>query len=118
MLAVCAHAQAKPAALSVLEVSRRSEGLNGKVVRVTGIVRHCQRLSCALLSPTNENHFLSIGRSDAFDRDVRRVLGHEIVIEATLDDRCVVDFDHNIIPICGDRSNSLANPVLIWPKTK
>jgi len=118
MLAACASAQARPVALSVLDVSRQSEALNGKVIRVTGVVRDCQRLSCALLSPTDARHFLSIGNSDAFDRSIRRVLGREIVIEATLNNRCVVDFDHDVIPICGDRSDSLANPVLIWPRAK
>jgi hypothetical protein len=118
VLLACASAQARRAPLSVLEVSRQSGVLNGKVIRVTGIVRNCQRLSCALLSPVNEQHFLSIGKSDSFDRAVQRVLGREIVIEATLNDRCVADFDHGVIPICVDRSNSLANPVLIRPRVK
>jgi hypothetical protein len=104
--------------LSVHELSQQREALNGKVVRVAGVVKHCQRLSCALEAPDNERYFVSIGKSDAFDRTVQHVLGREIVVEATLDDSCVVDFDHDISPVCGDRSNSLANPVLIWPSTK
>ena len=118
MLAGCTTLSAKPTALSVYEVGKQNEALNGKTIRVVGVVRHCQRLSCALESPTNERHFISIGTSKTFDHAVKGLLGREIIVEATLDNGCVVDFDQGVIPICGDRSNSLVNPVLIWPKTK
>ena len=116
ILSACATLPAKPAALSVHEVSQQQDALNGKVIRVSGVVRHCQRLSCALISPTNKLHFISIGNSETFDQDIRQHLNREVVVEGMLDSRCVNDFDLGDYAVCADRPDSLANPSLVWPK--
>ena len=118
LLTTCASLPAKSPTLSVLEVSRQRDALDGKVIRVGGLVRNCQRLSCALVSPTNERHYISIGRSESFDRDIQHALNREVVVEGRLNQSCVNDFDHDSLALCSDRPNSLANPALVWPKIR
>ncbi|HKR24869.1 MAG TPA: hypothetical protein VJS15_06385 [Allosphingosinicella sp.] len=115
-LAACAAPQgASGTALSVVEVIDGQRELIGRRVVIRGVLSACERLSCALLGEdrNGRERFLSIGRSDAFDAAARRHAGRTVEIEARLTDTCLPSPDPDVIPVCADRSSTLADPVFI-----
>ena len=116
VLAGCATMKQPADTLSVYEVAKRHAELDGKIIRVRGVVKYCQHLSCVLYSTDNRDHFLSLGTSPSFDDAIDLHLGHEVVVEATLNDDCVQDFDTGVIVMCSDRSDTLHNARIVWPR--
>ena len=121
-LAACATVGSHSSALTVSEVWQRHVELDGKVVRVTGVVTRCQRLGCSLRESTQPNaRSLGIGTSADFDREVQPLLGGPIVVEGRLDadclhvaaDRAYGEHGRTDIQICSDRASMLKEPVLV-----
>ena len=106
------------------EVYRDYKELNGKRIRVAGYVRYCEPRSCAIgdepYDPADPGGgaSLSIGsdRDRKFDRRAKRLVGRRIVMEGTLDTRCLLglvgDVDAEVV-ICADRAEMLKAPKLI-----
>lgn len=103
------------AALSVIEVIDGQEDLIGRRVVIRGVLSECQRLSCVLVGEdgNGRERFLSIGSSAAFDAAARSHSGRTVEIEARLTDVCLPVPDPDVIPVCADRSSTLADPVFI-----
>ncbi len=109
--------------LTVAEVWRQHGALDGQVIRVSGVVLKCERLSCSLRSDLGpDSRGLSLGSSDSFDRAIQSRLGQPVVIEARLNARCLhARADHKsvehgspgIIVVCSDRANELVDPRLV-----
>jgi hypothetical protein len=120
VLAACASTQGtadRPSgtALSVVAVIHGQRELIGQRIVIRGVLSECNRLSCVLLGEreNGRERFLSIGYSVAFDAVARRHSGRTVEVEARLTDVCLQDPDPRIIPVCADRSDTLADPVFI-----
>ena len=102
-------------ALSVIDVILGQQDLIGRRLVVRGVLSECERLSCGLLGEdrNGREQRLSIGSSASFDAAARRHSGRTVEIEARLTDRCLPLPDSDSIPVCADRSSTLADPVFI-----
>lgn len=105
--------------LTVEEVIKWHEALDGQVFRIKGRVTRCQPYSCALLSLTNDQKALSLGGSDMFDREVSAFENAAtlVEVEGRVSRTC---FDHTADPghpkvtvVCLDRADEIQHPRLI-----
>ncbi len=115
-------AAARLPGLTVGDVWKQHGSLDGQVVRVSGVVNKCAGFSCALReNPSPTARTLSLGSSDTFDRAIQSRLGRPVVVEGTLDARCLHaradrhsgDHDPSKVYICTDRAPELRNPRLV-----
>src|SRR5687768_5077507 len=80
----------QPNTLTIGEVWFRHHELDGKPIRVRGIVTRCQSLGCPLQESTDRNSkWLGIGSSKSFDRRMSKLLGKEVVVEGRLRADCL-----------------------------
>jgi hypothetical protein len=108
--------------LTVTDVWARYLELDGKLIRVKGVVTNCKPRGCMLeVQAGDTSKWLGIGASRRFDQQVQRFLGKPIIVEARLDTTClrpliesprVVDGQVEEV-VCVDRVSMLREPVLI-----
>ena len=115
-----ATAAADPPALTIEEVVARHDELDGQGIRVRGWLTACEPLSCRISAGPNrqDRPHLSIGGSETFDAAVENLIGRQIVLDATLDPKCLHIQVDDPPPegkafICTDRAPVLANPALV-----
>ncbi|UIP06731.1 hypothetical protein LY632_13810 [Erythrobacter sp. SDW2] len=96
---------------TVSEVVDHSSELEGQRINVIGTLSDCQPLSCSLRAA--DGYWLSIGKSDEFDYAAERFRGQEVVVAATFTGKCVSDPKAEIIAVCTDRSETLADPKIL-----
>lgn len=114
-VATAAAGQPLGDALSVYQVIAGQSELKGKRVVIQGRISECHRQSCVLFGddPQGLERFLSIGRSASFDVAVRGLGGRTVEIEARVQADCMPFADPEILPVCADRSDTLADPKLV-----
>ena len=96
---------------TVSEVVDGSAELKGQRINVVGTLSDCQPLSCGLRAAGG--YWLSIGSSDEFDIAAERFRGQEVVVAATFTGKCVTKPKSELIAVCGDRSETLADPKIL-----
>jgi hypothetical protein len=125
LLLGCAAAPLQGAALSVGDVWQKHHELEGRLVRVHGVITRCEPLGCMLRESRDGSKWLGVGESENFDDHAARYLGKPIVVEGRLRSDCLhayadppeVTQPHGEFQgvICTDRSGMLLNPRLIGP---
>ena len=125
VLASCATTASAEQPLTVSEVWLRHHELNGKMIRVQGVVMECKPLACPLQESADDKwKWLGIGTSKIFDKAVVPYLGKPIVVEGRLRADCLhimADSKQNIPNehgdvvdiVCTDRASMIVNPQLI-----
>lgn len=109
----------EPNVMSVDEVLKHHDVLDGKLIRVRGWLTLCESLSCQISAkPSKKSPYLSIGSSNAFDENAARLVGTVVVVEAVLDTRCLrsrigANRAKEEMVICLDRADELQNPQFI-----
>lgn len=115
-------APAKGSAYSIREVWKNHVALDGRVIRVRGVVKNCYALSCSLLEHGGRGaRRLGIGTSKQFDRAIQSRLGLPVTVEGRFDARCLHAFadrefgDHgrDELVVCTDRASMLHDPKLV-----
>jgi len=108
--------------MSVSEVLRRHDELDRRTIRISGVVRRCTRISCALSDPNEPSAFLGIAPSRSFDRQIKRWIGRPVTVEARLDADCLhylldkpEDRTDDVL-LCGDRAGDLDDPRIVLPR--
>lgn len=125
LLTGCVTAQSGTSALTVSDVWAKHHELDGKMIRVQGVVTRCYRLGCQLYqSAGDQSKWLGIGTSDSFDEAVASYLGKRIIVEGRLRADCLhvmadpeeqthrPDGEVNVI-ICTDRASMIMQPQLV-----
>lgn len=104
----------------VRDVVRNSNKLDGKVIRVVGIVYRCQQLGCDLLDAKKPAEFgFGLGTNPGFDEEVRLNLRKKIIVEGQVDATCLHQGERSLptgqteMIICTDRASVLKNPKLV-----
>jgi len=117
-----AAALARLPGYTVGEVWKNHVALDGKIIRVSGVVTHCELLGCSLLENVGpDSKSLSIGGSDKFDSAIQSRLGMPVVIEGRLDATCLHGMadrkfgQHGVkdVIICTDRASMLEDPRIV-----
>ena len=125
LLTGCVTAQPASSALTVADVWARHHALDGKVIRVRGVVAECYSLGCELYqSADDRSKWLGIGTSDTFDAAVQSYLGKQIVVKGLFRADCLhaladpanqthrADGELTVV-ICTDRADMIINPQLV-----
>jgi hypothetical protein len=95
--------------LSVPRVIAQHKGLNGKKVRVLGWIIGCGRYDCELFDTSDGGAKVSLGRSQEFDKAVKRAGGVlQVIVEGTIDRTC---FEPSMA--CLDRPDQIRDPSLV-----
>nr|WP_294849926.1 hypothetical protein [uncultured Sphingomonas sp.] len=122
LVVLASSASARMPGYTVTEVWKNHVALDGKVIRVSGVVGRCRGLDCTLLeNHSKEARRLGIGRSEDFDRTIQSRLGQIVVIEAKFDATCLHaaadmafgDHGKSDTVICLDRAPVLSNPRIV-----
>jgi hypothetical protein len=122
LLLLATGAPARLPGLTVTEVWKQHDALDGQVVRVSGVVTRCAVLSCSLReNPSPSARGLGIGPSQRFDADIQSRLGQPVVIEGVFDaaclharaDRASGNRQARDIVVCTDRAPELRDPRLV-----
>ena len=108
------------APLTVREVVEQYEQLDGKIVRVVGVVYGCQMLGCSLLDAGHPRDYsFGLGTAPGFDEQMRLHLRKRIIVEGRLDATCLHTGETKLpngqigVIICTDRASVLKDPKLI-----
>ena len=116
-------APAKPPAFSIREVWEHHAALDGKLIRVRGVVTNCRPLGCSLREHGSKGaRHVAIGTSADFDRRIQSRLGELVTVEGRFDATCLHgqadrDFPHGPaseqVVVCTDRASMLHKPELV-----
>lgn len=123
ILASCATVVTGPRPLSISEVWARHHELDGKQIRVQGVIVRCERLGCPI-QETADPHSkgLGIGTSAEFDEQALRNLGKTFVVEGKFDAECLhVRADEDVqkasedelFVVCTDRASMIIDPRIV-----
>jgi hypothetical protein len=125
LLTGCVTAQPETSALTVADVWARHHELDGKMIRVQGVVTRCYNLGCQLYPSANDqSKWLGIGSSDTFDDAVQPFIGKRIIVSGRLRADCLhasADPDNHLraedgqpnFVICTDRASMIMAPQLV-----
>ena len=120
LLSGSASAEPVGDALTVADVWQRHHELDGRIVRVSGVVTRCYRYGCNLLASMSENaKWIGMGGTAEFDQTIQPLLGKQIVVEGRLDARCLhasadEKYPANLdVVVCSDRASVLTDPKLV-----
>ena len=121
LVAACVAAPTADRPLTVSEVWARHHELDGKLIRVEGVIEQCYRLGGPLkesLGP--EAKHLNVGTSESFDVAVQQFVGKRIVVAGRLRTDCMhvsADEDRGerdgSVIICTDRASMIMNPRIV-----
>jgi hypothetical protein len=108
MLAQMAPEPAEPAPITttIAAIRANPKKFDGQVVRLSGWVNRCQRLSCriderAASGPDGPGDHLSIGENQKFDDTVKGLIPTHVEFDARFDAKCLTDV------VCTDRAPEL-----------
>ena len=106
----CVVGPVATAPLTVSEVHANARELIGREITVTGQLTRCLPRGCAI---TEGEDGLGIGASPEFDKSVATLGGQKVIIRAVFTGRCFDFEDDDIISVCMDRGDALADPILL-----
>ncbi|HEY1142576.1 MAG TPA: hypothetical protein VGE68_00935 [Sphingomicrobium sp.] len=103
-----APAPVKPVPTTIAAIRSDPKKFNGQVVRLTGWVNQCQRLSCGIeerpaSDPKGAGQRLSIAGDAKFDRTIVPLLPTYVEFDARVDTGCLVSPAGDTIMVCADR---------------
>ena len=101
--------EVKPISATIAAIRSNPRKYNGQVVRLTGWVNSCQRLSCGInerpaSDPKGAGDGLSIGDDAKFDQTIAPLLPTYVEFDARFDARCLIHSQGNEIVVCTDRA--------------
>lgn len=101
--------EVKPISATIAAIRSNPRKYDGQVVRLTGWVNSCQRLSCGInerpaSDPKGAGDGLSIGDDAKFDQTIAPLLPTYVEFDARFDARCLIHSQENEIVVCTDRA--------------
>jgi hypothetical protein len=103
---VAASAEPKPIATTIAAIRANPKRFDGQVVRLSGWLNRCQRLSCSIDERSATSHggageHLSIGSNQKFDDTIRPLLPTYVEFDARVNAACLT------AEVCIDRGPEL-----------
>ena len=122
LLLLGSPALARMPGYTVSEVWKDHVALHGQIIRVSGVLTRCERLSCSLRENIGPDaRSLGLGSSDRFDDEIQSRLGMPLVIEGRFDATCLhaeadrAFGEHGLKDgvVCLDRASMLRDPKIV-----